>query len=59
VQQTAVFTEDDGLLDWRYCKSNEASADFAVNGTHIGLVFNPTVYRIIADRLKQADSGRH
>jgi pimeloyl-ACP methyl ester carboxylesterase len=59
VMQTAIFTEDDGLLDWRYCKTNQASADFAVSGTHIGLVFNPSVYTIIADRLKQADSGRH
>jgi pimeloyl-ACP methyl ester carboxylesterase len=59
VLQTAIFTQDDGLLDWRYCKTNEAAADFAVSGTHIGLVFNPSVYKIIADRLKQADSGRH
>ena len=25
--------------------------DFAVHGTHVGLVFNPSVYRIIAERL--------
>ncbi|HZQ94870.1 MAG TPA: alpha/beta fold hydrolase [Candidatus Sulfotelmatobacter sp.] len=57
VLQTAVFTEDDGVLDWRYCKTNQRSADFAVRGTHIGLVFNPSVYKIIGDRLAKAASN--
>jgi Predicted acetyltransferases and hydrolases with the alpha/beta hydrolase fold len=51
VLETAIYTQDDGIVDWRYCKTDEPSADFAVHSTHIGMVFNPAVYRIIADRL--------
>jgi len=58
VTQTAVYTEDDGVVDWRYCKTDKPEADFSVSGTHFGLVFNPSVYAIIAGRLAQADSQR-
>jgi triacylglycerol esterase/lipase EstA (alpha/beta hydrolase family) len=51
VLETAVYTEGDGVVDWRYCVTNRPSADFSVSGTHIGLVFNPSVYSIIAARL--------
>lgn len=53
VLETAIFTEDDGVVDWRCCKTNDCRTDFSVRGTHIGLVFNPSVYRIIADRLSR------
>jgi triacylglycerol lipase len=58
VAETAVYTEDDGVVDWRYCKTDRPEADFSVSGTHFGLVFNPSVYAIIADRLSQAGSQR-
>ena len=51
VLETAVYTPDDGVVDWRYCKTNNPAADFEVSGTHIGLAFNSSVYSIIADRL--------
>lgn len=54
VMETAIYTEDDGVVDWRYCKTDDCSANFAVHGTHVGLVFNPSVYRIIAHRLAAA-----
>ena len=54
IMETAIYTEDDGVVDWRYCRSDDHNANFAVHGTHIGLVFNPSVYRIIADRLAAA-----
>jgi len=53
VVETAVYTCDDGMVDWRYCMTDNPEADFSVSGTHIGLVFNPSVYRIIADRLAE------
>lgn len=53
VVETAVYTEGDGVVDWRYCKTDRAESDFSVSGTHIGLVFNSSVYTIIADRLAQ------
>ncbi len=53
VLETAVYTRDDGVVDWRYCKTNNPDADFQVSGTHIGLAFNSSVYTIIANRLAQ------
>jgi len=53
VVETAVYTRDDGVVDWQYCKTDNPEADFPVSGTHIGLAFNPSVYTIIANRLAQ------
>jgi triacylglycerol lipase len=53
VVETAVYTPDDGVVDWRYCRTDNPQANFPVSGTHIGLAFNPSVYAIIADRLAQ------
>lgn len=54
VQETAVYTEGDGVVDWRYCVTDRPNADFCVSGTHIGLVFNAEAYSIIAARLALA-----
>ena len=56
VMETAIFTRDDGFVDWRYCKTGDPESDFEVAGTHIGLVFNPAVYTIVASRLAQAQT---
>lgn len=52
--QTAIYTQDDGVVDWHYCRTGESGNDFEVSGTHMGLVFNPGVYTIIAERLASA-----
>ena len=54
VVQTAIYTKDDGIVDWRYCRTGNSDFDFEVSGTHVGLVFNASVYTIIAERLAQA-----
>ena len=56
VMETAIFTRDDGFVDWRYCKTGDPESDFEVAGTHIGLVFNPAVYTIVASRLAEAQT---
>jgi triacylglycerol lipase len=53
VDETAIYSEGDGVVDWRYCKTDRPDADFRVSGTHIGLVFNPSAYSVIAKRLAQ------
>jgi hypothetical protein len=58
VMQTAIYTRDDGIVDWRYCRTGDPSIDFEVAGTHIGLVFNPSVYSIVATRLAEAQVPR-
>lgn len=58
VLETAIFTESDGVVDWRYCQTDSPEANFRVSGTHVGLAFNPSVYSIIAKRLAQAAPKR-
>ena len=58
VWETAIYTEADGVVDWRYCKTDHPESDFSVSGTHIGLAFNPSAYSIIADRLALAHSKK-
>jgi triacylglycerol lipase len=55
--QTAIYTRDDGIVDWRYCMTRNPECDYEVPGTHIGMAFNPTAYAIVADRLAQAQSS--
>ena len=52
--QLAVYTKDDGAVDWRYCVSDDPEANVEVRGTHLGLAFNAEVYRAIATRLASA-----
>ena len=54
VMQTAVYTCNDGIVDWRYCRTEDAKVDFRVRGTHLGLVFNSDAYSVIATRLNAA-----
>jgi len=51
IKQTAVYTESDGIVDWQVCRTGDPSVDFEVAATHIGMVFNPTVFHIVAHRL--------
>jgi len=56
IAQTAIYTRDDGIVNWRYCRTGESDCDFEVSGTHVGLVFNPSVYTILAERLAWSES---
>lgn len=47
VEEINVYTEDDGVVDWRTCYRIDAEA-IEVSGTHVGLIFNPQAYRMIA-----------
>lgn len=51
VRQTAIYTRQDGAVDWRYCLTGKPKADVEVHGTHLGLIFNSTSYMRIAERL--------
>jgi triacylglycerol lipase len=51
VAQTAIYTTSDGIVDWRFCVTGNSAFDCEVSGTHVGLVFNPAVYRVVAERL--------
>ena len=57
VLQTAVYTKSDGVVDWPVCINSDPETDFEVNSTHIGLVWNAEAYRVIAERLHEAEVG--
>ncbi len=54
--ETAIYTRNDGVVDWHYCTTGKSENDFEVPGTHIGLAFNSSVYKIIAERLALAQT---
>lgn len=51
VRQTAIYSKSDGIMDWRACRTGDARIDIEVSSTHIGAVFSPLVYKVIAERL--------
>ena len=54
VPQIAIYTKTDGVVDWRYCINELGDGtDIEVSGTHVGLAFNPQVYRHIANFLAE------
>ncbi len=54
--ETAIYTLNDGIVDSRYCRTGNCKNDFEVPGNHIGLAFNASAYRIIAERLAEAST---
>lgn len=59
VPQIAVYTKADGIVDWRFCVNEDPATDFEVPGSHVGLAFNPCVYRLIADHLARTRQRTH
>ena len=55
--ETAVYTRHDGIVDWQYCRTMNPEIDVEVPGTHIGMVFNPAAYAVVAERLAKATLG--
>ncbi len=53
IKQTAIYTKSDGIVHWKSCLSRTDSNNYEVTGTHIGLVYNYHVYKLIAERLKK------
>jgi pimeloyl-ACP methyl ester carboxylesterase len=55
--ETAIYTRQDGIVDWRYCTTRVRSNNFEVPGTHIGMAFNAAAYAIVAERLAMTQSN--
>jgi hypothetical protein len=61
VRQTAIYTQCDGIVDWRVCRTGKAAIDVEVSATHLGLAFSPVVFDVLARRLADchgAQTGR-
>ena len=55
VPSTAVYSRTDGVVAWKSCldAAGDSTENIAVSGSHIGLLHNPAVLYVIADRLAQ------
>jgi triacylglycerol lipase len=53
LRHTAIFTKTDGVVDWQVCLNEDPATNFEVKGTHVGLAFNPAVYKLIGQRLAE------
>lgn len=51
VRQTAVYAKTDGLVDWHACITGDPAIDCEVSATHLGMVFSPLAYSLVAHRL--------
>jgi triacylglycerol lipase len=56
--ETAIYTRQDGIVDWRYCMTMDPEKDVEIPGTHIGMAFNPAAYAVVAERLARARNSK-
>ena len=59
VPSTAIYSRGDGVASWWCCVDEEGplSENVGVRGSHVGLLHNPMVLYVLADRLAQAPDG--
>jgi len=50
-RRNAIYSRLDGVVDWRSCIEDEEELNREVTATHIGMAFNPDVYRTLANLL--------
>ena len=49
--QFAIYSRDDGVVEWTSCMEENPADNAEVTGTHCGLVYNPQVFTALANRL--------
>lgn len=56
VPTTSIYSRSDGVVAWQTCRHEKRSRltqDIEISGSHVGMGWNRTVLRVIADRLAQ------
>ncbi|MGE3076875.1 MAG: esterase/lipase family protein [Dehalococcoidia bacterium] len=59
VAHFAIYSKNDGVVEWESCIEDDPALNDEVNCTHIGMAFHPGVYRVLGTRLRQASEGHH
>ena len=54
IHHAAIFSQADGVVDWHDSQEPDPRLNHEVGGTHIGLVYNPRAYRVLAELLAEA-----
>ncbi len=57
VELSSIYTREDEVVDWRACVSADA-ANHEVSGSHVSLIVNREVYRLLAGLLAQRTAPR-
>ncbi len=52
IAETNIYSKEDGVVDWRTCSRDDATA-VKVRGTHTGLIVNADAYRAIGAALAE------
>lgn len=58
VRHDAIYTREDGVVDWHDAKERSPRLNHEAGGTHIGLVYNACAYAILADLLAKGGHPR-
>ena len=53
VAQFAIYSKRDGVVEWQSCVEDEPDRNSEVHCTHLGMAFDPGVYRALAQRLAE------
>jgi pimeloyl-ACP methyl ester carboxylesterase len=56
VPTTSIYSRSDGVVAWQTCRHEEESnlvQDIEIDGSHLGMCWNPAVLNVVADRLAQ------
>ena len=50
---TAIYSRSDGIVDWRACIDHHSPnvRHFEVNAAHLGMGFNPTIWKQVVQAL--------
>jgi len=59
VAHYAIYSKNDGVVEWENCMEDEPELNDEVNCTHIGMAFHPGVYRALGERLRQPGAEHH
>jgi hypothetical protein len=58
VPTTSIFSRSDGIVAWQACIQDGGgnhTENIEIDGSHVGMTWNPQVLAIIADRLRRAN----
>lgn len=55
VEGAAIYSKQDGIIDWHCCLDNNKNLNIEVKSTHLGMVYNVEVYRTIASLLSASN----
>ncbi len=58
VRHDAIYTREDGVVDWHDARERSPRLNHEAGGTHIGLVYNACAYAILADLLARGGQLR-